>query len=304
VLTTLIRLLAPFLPFVTEAIHQNLVRAVDPSAPESVHHCSWPAVEQERGDPMLTREMALVLRLVSLGHSARSLAGRKARQPLAEAAFAVASAAEREVVERYADLIRDELNVKRVRLLDAASEVVDYRLKPLPKQLGQKYGGKSPKIREALLALNAAEAARKLAAGEPVEVHAAGERFDILAEEVELIQEAHAGFSTAAEGAYLAALDTRVTPELEEEGLAREFVRRVQDLRKKADFSVDDRIRIEYAATREMASAVERNRDYVQGETLASGLEQAEAPRGEARERYDLDGEGLEIAVTRTGSKA
>ena len=124
--------------------------------------------------------MALVMQLVSLGHSARQKANRKVRQPLAEAAFSVGNATERRAVETYADLFTDELNVKQVRLLDAATEAVSHTVKPLPKQLGQKYGNKFPAIQKAILAMNAEEAAHTLLAGKSLHVQVNGESFDIL----------------------------------------------------------------------------------------------------------------------------
>ncbi len=113
--------------------------------------------------------MALVMKLVSLGHSARQKANRKVRQPLAEAAFSVGNASERKAVENFAELISDELNVKKVRLLDAATEAVSHTVKPLPKQLGQKYGNKFPAIQKAILAMNAEEVAHTLLEGNPAQ---------------------------------------------------------------------------------------------------------------------------------------
>jgi len=198
VLVKLSRLLAPFVPFVAEVMHQNLVRTVDSDAPESVHHCDWPVTDSV--DEVLNSEMALVLRLVSLGHAARNQANRKLRQPLSEIAFAVGLDKERDVVMRYADLIGDELNVKNVRLLDVTAEVVSYQLKPLPKQLGQKYGSQFPQLRNAILGLDPREASAKLQAGKSVEVEVKGEKLEILPDEVEVIVEAKEGFSTASEG--------------------------------------------------------------------------------------------------------
>ena len=134
-----------------------------------------------------TDEMALVKRLVSLGHAARNQAQIRLRQPLSEAAFAVARAEERDIVKRYSELIRDELNVKEVRLLDAVREAAEYQLKPLPKQLGQKYGAQFPAIRSAILALDADQIAPKLLAEEVVTVEADGEQVEILASEVDVL---------------------------------------------------------------------------------------------------------------------
>ncbi|HZM25199.1 MAG TPA: DUF5915 domain-containing protein, partial [Anaerolineales bacterium] len=271
-LVTVAKLLAPSMPFLADELYQNLVRSVDQSTPESVHLAKWPEVLPEMIDESLNRDMALVMRLVSLGHSARQKANRKVRQPLAEAAFSVGNVSERKAVETYADLFTDELNVKHVRLLDSATEAVSHAVKPLPKQLGQKYGNKFPAIQKAILAMNIEEAAHTLLKGKSLKVQADSETYQIQPEEVEVKALAKEGFAVAEEGAYVAALVTDLTPELVQEGLAREFVRRVQDLRKNADLDVADRIELFLEASAGLRSAVEAYRDYITAETLTSNL--------------------------------
>jgi isoleucyl-tRNA synthetase len=298
VLTTLIRLLAPFTPFVTEAIHQNLVRGVDPAAPESVHHAAWPAPAPEKIDRALTEEMALVMRLASLGHAARNRANRKLRQPLGEAAFAVGGARERSTVEKFADLLKDELNVKSVRLLDTASEAVDFRLNPYPRQLGQKYGARFPAVRSALLSLDPEKAGARLLSGEPLAIEVTGEPLEILPDEVEVRIEAHAGFEAAADGAYLAALRTEITPELRAEGLAREFVRRVQELRKAEGLEVADHIRLSYRASPGLHHALEAHRRFVGSELLADRMAAAQNGPGTPHDE-SFEGETVRLWLER-----
>ncbi|MGD8759478.1 MAG: class I tRNA ligase family protein, partial [Anaerolineales bacterium] len=300
VLVTLSKLLAPFVPFVTEVMYQNLVRKADPQAGESVHHCDWPVADEAAIDDELNAEMALVMRLVSLGHAARNQANIKVRQPLAETAFAVSTPAEQQAVARYESLIREELNLKQVRMVDAASEVVEFRLHPLPKQLGQKHGAKFPAIRSALLAMDAGAAAEKLLQGGSLEVRVKGKAIKVLPEEVEVRFEALEGFEAAKDGPYVAALNTILTPELEQEGLMREFLRRVQDLRKQADLNVADRIRIKFRASEGLAQAVEAHRDYVMAETLADALEMVDRPKGEASAEHAFSGEELLVCLSRT----
>ncbi|MFX0055831.1 MAG: isoleucine--tRNA ligase [Candidatus Hermodarchaeota archaeon] len=295
VLVKLSRLLAPFVPFVSEVMHQNIVRSVHSDAAESVHHCDWPV--SDAVDEVLNSEMALVLRLVSLGHAARNKANRKLRQPLSEIAFTVGLDKERDVVMRYAELLGDELNVKSVRLLDVTAEVVSYQLKPLPKQLGQKYGSQFPALRSAILSLDPREASTQLQAGKSVEVEVNGEKFEILPDEVEVIVEAKEGFSTASEGGYLAALTTELTRELELEGLAREFVRRVQDVRKSADLNVNDRIEVQYSSSNRLAEAVEFHQQYITEETLATSVKQVKKPGGDFQEEYKFGEENLVVAI-------
>ena len=298
-LVTVAKLLAPSMPFLAEELYQNLVRLVDESTPESVHLAQWPEVLPEMIDESLNLDMELVMRLVSLGHSARQKANRKVRQPLAEVAFSVGNASERKAVETYADLFTDELNVKQVRLLDAATEAVSHTVKPLPKQLGQKYGNKFPAIQKAILAMNAEDAAHTLLEGKYLKVQVNGDSYDVLPEEVEVKALAKEGFAVAEEGAYVAALVTDLTPELVQEGLAREFVRRVQDLRKSAELDVADRIKLYVDASTGLRSAIEAHREYITVETLTSRLEFASPPQGASSVEDAFEGEKVTIGLVK-----
>jgi isoleucyl-tRNA synthetase len=299
-LVTVAKLLAPAMPFLAEELYQNLVRSVDEDGvPESVHLAKWPEVLPEMIDESLNRDMDLVMRLVSLGHSARQKANRKVRQPLAEAAFSVGNTGEHRAVKQYADLFMDELNVKQVRLLNASTEALSHSVKPLPKQLGQKYGNKFPAIQKAILGMNTEEAARPLLEGMPLQVQANGEAYDILPEEVEVKAQAREGFAVAEEGPYVAALVTELTPELVREGLAREFVRRVQDLRKSADLDVADRIELFVEASPRLRSAIEAHKEYITTETLASRLEFASPPDDTSRIEDGFDGEKVTVGLKR-----
>ena len=298
-LVTVAKLLAPAMPFLADELYQNLVRSVDDTAAESVHLAQWPEALPEMIDESLNRDMALVMRLVSLGHSARQKANRKVRQPLAEAAFSVGNPTERKAVETYADLFTDELNVKHVRLLDVATEAVSHTVKPLPKQLGQKYGNKFPALQKAILAMNAEEVARTLASGQPLKVTLDGTGYDILPEEVEVKAQAKEGFAVAEEGAYVAALVTELTPALVQEGLAREFVRRVQDLRKSADLDVADRIELFVEASAGLRSAIEAHKEYITVETLTSNLVFGNPPAGASVIEDGFDGETVKAGVVK-----
>ncbi|MCK6566289.1 MAG: isoleucine--tRNA ligase [Anaerolineales bacterium] len=300
-LTTVAKLIAPAMPFVAEELYQNLVRSVDETAPESVHLAEWPVVMEEFIDESLNREMKLVMKLVSLGHSARQKANRKVRQPLAEAAFSVGNVAERDALMKNAEVVQDELNVKQVRLLDAATEAVSHSVKPLPKQLGQKYGNKFPAIQKAILALNPEDAAKTLMGGTPLEVQAGGEVFHILSEEVEVKALAKEGFAVAEDGAYVAALVTALTPELVAEGLAREFVRRVQDLRKTANLDVADRIELFVEASAGLRAAIEAHEEYIKAETLTVQLRFAAAPANAPSVEDGFEGETVKAGLARSG---
>ena len=258
---------------------------------------SWPEVDQKFVDETLNRDMELIVRLASLGHAARSKANRKVRQPLAEAAFSVANVNERPALKKYADLLVDELNVKKVRLLDASTEALQHTVKPLPKQLGQKYGNRFPAIAKALLALNAEEVAHALLADGRLQLDVDGTSFEILPEEVEVKSLAKEGFAVAEDGAYVAALVTELTPELAAEGLAREFVRRVQDFRKESGLDVADRIHLYVKASPVLKKAIQHHKDYITAETLALELSFAAAPKGAASTQDEFDGEKVTVAL-------
>jgi len=296
-LVTVSKLLAPSMPFLAEEMYQNLVLQMDLTAPESVHLATWPAYDAALVNDRLNRDMTLVMKLASIGHAARNKANRKVRQPLAEAAFSVASLDEAKVVSAYADLLEDELNVKEVRTLDTTGEAVAYSLNPLPKQLGQKYGSRFPAIRKTLLNLEAEPAARILLDGRPLDLTVDGETFSILPEEVEVRVQSREGYAVAAEGAYMAALVTDLTPSLVREGLAREFVRRVQDLRKTADLQISDRIRLYYQVSAGLADAVSDFRDYIMAETLTIDLVNTLPPPEIAVAEAEFDGETMTVGL-------
>jgi len=298
-LVTVSKLLAPAMPFLAEELYQNLVRSVDETATESVHLADWPKVMDEFIDESVNRDMELIMRLVSLGHSARQKANRKVRQPLAEAAFSVGNPVERKALMNNMDVIADELNVKRVRLLDSSTEALTHSIKPLPKQLGQKYGNKYPAIQKAILAMNAEEVASILQSGSPVKVGVDGETYDILSDEVEVKAMAREGFAVAEQGAYVAALVTDLTPELVAEGLAREFVRRVQDLRKSAELDVADRVELFVEASAGLRSAVEAHEAYIKTETLTTKLTFASPPQNASIIDDEFEGEKVKVGLVK-----
>lgn len=277
-LVTVAKLIAPAMPFLADELYQNLVCSVDPDAVESVHMADWPVYDESLIDEQLNHEMNLVVDLASLGHAARNKENLKVRQPLAECAFSVGLAEDRPIIEKYADILEEELNVKKVRLLDAASEAMDFTLNPQPKQLGQKYGKLFPVLRKAILALEPMEAGKALLEGKSVTVTVDGENYEILPEEVEVRANAHTGFVVATSGSSIAALETTLTPELVKEGLAREFVRRIQDLRKTAGLEISDRIAVIYEASPLLAEAIHDNAEYIQAETLAVSLQAGNVP--------------------------
>lgn len=294
-LVTISKLLAPSMPFISEEIYSNLVCKMDKKAPISVHTADWPKYNEKYINDQLIEDMQLVMKLVSLAHAARNQSGIKVRQPLQEAAFTASKNSERDAISEYADLFEDELNVKKVRVLSAASEATSYELVPLPKQLGQKYKSDFPKIKNAILELDPDENAKQLLQGKPIQALVEGQQLDIQPDEIEVRMQAKAGFVVANEGAYLAAIVTDLTPELKNEGLARELVRRVQDARKQAGFEIADRIKLYFTASDGLVAAIEEYQDYIMAETLAVSIENDKNPNTLPNASEEFDGETLAV---------
>lgn len=296
-LVTVSKLLAPSMPFLSEALYRNLVGTLDDGQPESVHLALWPEFDEALVDQQLMDEMTLVRRLVSMGHAARNTAQIKVRQPMADAAFSVGNAEEAQVVRDYAELFQDELNVKAVTVLDEPGDVVTYSLNPLPDALGPRFGKDFPKVQNSLREGDGkltAERAQLLMAGKPVTVTLNGEDVEVTPNEVEVRQEPAQGYAIGADGAYMAALKTDLSEELLQEGLAREVVRRIQTLRKEADLNVDDRIQVTYHTDGRLAQAIDAHRAFIMAETLAEAMED-----GNSGQAYQIEGQTFTVAIER-----
>ena len=299
-LTTVSRLLAPFTPFVAESLHRNLTAGRVDGAADSVHLALWPEVDEAAIDETLSEEMAAVQRMVSLGRAARSSAQLRVRQPLGTAVLVPRTATERGALERHAPLIADELNVNAVEVLEDAGDRVSYTLRPNLPVLGPRFGREVGKIRDALDQAEAAPIVRAMRAGEPVQL---GE-FELGGGDILVGVEAVDGWAAAEDGGYVALLDTTITPELRSEGLARELVRRLQDLRREAGLQVSDRIEVRYAASDApaMEQAFAEHGDHIAEETLALSLEAGSAESDWAKIVAKIDGLEVTLALRRTAT--
>jgi len=273
-LTTLVRLLAPYTPFLAEDIYQNLVRSVDPAAPESVHLTDWPVADPALIDQSLLDATRLVRRMVGLGLAARSASRLKVRQPLARLRVTTRDPSEWAMVQPFVDQVLDELNVKTLERLADDADVASYTLRPVTPLLGPRLGKRLPAVIKALHGLDGAEAVATVRRGEPLRVEVDGETVELAPGELQVMAAPRPGYAVAEEMGYLAALDTELTPELVDEGLAREFVHRVQTMRKNAGFDIADRIVTRYAAPGDgrLAAALTRHAGYAAAETLSREL--------------------------------
>ncbi len=304
VLVTLAHLLAPFTPFIADAIHRNLVCCGDGDATAnaqqvaSVHLSRWPAPQVGYADPQLVADMALAQRVVTLGRSAREGASLKLRQPLAEAVIGLPSGREAEALQRLADdVVKEELNVKSLRTVTASSDLVNVVIHPLPKQLGSKYGKRYPTIRQALLALDPLVLAGFFEAGQPVEVAVDGETVVVLPEEVEVRKNPKPGLAVAEEAGYLVAVTTDLTDELRWEGWSREISRNIQELRKKSGLEISDRIRTTVQAGARLAPVWQRYGAVIAADTLSLSLDQGEPAPGAFTTVLKLDDEEVVLGI-------
>ena len=307
-LTTLARLLAPFTPFLAEELWGNLSRSLDGDAPESVHLADWPEpVPLEPGgsvfiDESLNAETQLVKRVASMGRAARAKASIKVRQPLAEVLIKPRSPSERAVLVRHESLLREELNVKALRLLESEENIAIFEVKANLQVLGPRLGRELPRVRAALGALAEQDVVAALKAGGPVTVEgyeltvgAPG----VASPDIVVDMRDRDGFAFVSEGPYTVAITTAITHELADEGIARELVRHIQDLRREADFELSDRITSWCEGGETVARVLAAHGDYVKGETLSVEL-LAEAPPADVQQTaFTLDGVEVVAGVRR-----
>jgi isoleucyl-tRNA synthetase len=300
VLVTLARLLAPFTPFLAEAIYQNLARSVDAEAPISVHLTAWPERATLTAEALdLLADMALARQVVTLGHSARQGANIKLRQPLARAIVVLPDPAQRARLSHLESLVADELNVKSLVMTSEEAELVAYRLLPDNRRLGPRLGKRFPATRQALAAVDALAAVRQLRAGQPLMLAVDGEMVALAPEDVLIQTTPRTGLAVAADAGITVAVDTALDETLLQEGLAREVIRRIQSLRKEAGFAIEDRIVTEYAAEGDLARAIAACAEMIQTETLSLELVATAQPAGEAVQEDRIDEDRLTIGVRR-----
>ncbi len=298
VLVTLTRLLAPFTPFVTETIYQNLVRSVNPAAPESIHHTEWPQASEAAIDQALMEQMELTRRIASLGLAARDSAQLKVRQPLARA-LVHAGESSSLLSTPMIDIIADELNVKSVEFVTEAGSLVQYKLLPNLKLLGKKLGKQVPALRTVLETADANAIVAKINAGEAITLMVDGQEIELAPDELLVQTEQAAGLTVAADKLITVGIDTTITEELAAEGLARELVRRIQNMRKDAGFDISDRITIYHQAEGAVYRVFKAWAEYIKNETLAVNILHQLIPEAAFQRKERVDGNDVMLGVKR-----
>jgi isoleucyl-tRNA synthetase len=291
---------APFTPFVADELFTNLT-GTDPEAKDSVHLADWPQRMKGAADDDLRRRMGLVRRLVGLGRAARTEAKVRVRQPLARA-LVVMPAAEAPDLEGLEGLVAEELNVKTVEVAHGLEELVTYTVKPNFKVLGPRFGPEMPKVAKTIAAADPADIVGSIERHGSAIVYMEGDQLMLTSDDLDIRIEGREGYSLAREGALGVALDLDISPELAAEGVAREVVRGVQDLRKTAGLAVEDRITLWVSTEDPLATAaLEEHRAYIAAETLATSVETDEPAPGTASSAVDVDGTSVRFAVSRVG---
>ncbi|WP_437201908.1 class I tRNA ligase family protein [Planctomicrobium sp. SH664] len=288
VLVTLTKLLAPAIPFLTERMYQNLVADGTPDAPQSVHLCRYPTVDAEKLDADLNWKTQQVQTLVTMGHRLREAAEQRVRQPLAELRFAANDPRQAEALEHYRDVIADELNVKQITRAEHLDELVSYSFKPNLKTLGPKYGKLLNAIRTQLSEIDP-QILAPLRAGQSVEVTIGGENVLLAPDDVLVSVQQASDWASADAGGIQIALSTRLTPELIHEGMARDFIRQVQQLRKDANLQENQRIQVLWrpaglSPAKEVELTVAAWESTILQETRANSIQHVEAPPADGKQ--------------------
>ena len=292
-LVTVSKAAAPMIPFMTEEIYQNIVVKVDPTAPESIHLCNFPKVDEAKIDPELERDMDEVLKVVVLGRACRNKANIKNRQPIAKMYIK----APQTLPEYFMDIIRDELNVKAVAFTDNVGEFISYSFKPQMRTVGPKYGKLLGKIRQLLPALDGAAAMNELKTTGAIRLDVDGTEV-ALGEEDLLIETAQTeGYVSESNQEIAVVLDTNLTPELVEEGFVRELISKIQTMRKEAGFEVMDKITVSAMGNDKIDAILKKYEDQIKDEVLAVTVVYGEVS-GYSKE-WNINGEQVTLGVER-----
>ena len=267
VLVTLIEVAAPFVPFITEEIYQNLVVNLDPNAKESIHLTLWPETDESAIDKDLEKEMDLAYKIVKLGRSARNSANIKNRQPLSEILISTKA-----LPEYYENIITDELNVKNIELGADLSKYVNFELKPNLPVLGKTYGKLIPAIRKEIASRNQMELAQKIRNGESEILNINGTEIELNSDNVLVTMQGLDGFAFAGEGEIGVVLDTHISDELRKEGHVREMISKIQNMRKEKGFEVADKINLYVSGNEMLKNIIKEFADTIKKETLTVNI--------------------------------
>ena len=290
-LVTLCKAAAPMIPFLTEDIYQNLVRTVDKNAPESIHLCDFPEVNESMIDPELEASMDEVLKVVVFGRAARNTANIKSRQPIANMYIKAAKTLD----DYFVDILRDELNVKNVEFKEDLSAFTAYSFKPQLRTVGPKYGKHLNAIKEYLANVDGNKAMSELKADGVIKFTADDTEIALTEEDLLIDVAKMEGYVTEGDNYVTVVIDTTLTPELIEEGYVREVISKIQTMRKDSDFQVTDRIKVYVTGNAKIADVMEKNADEIKRVVLGDAFVM-DAACDNSKE-WNINGEKVTIGV-------
>ena len=294
-LVTVSKVAAPMIPFMTEQIYQNLVRSVDQTAPESIHLCDYPVVNEDYIDTELEANMENVLKLVVMGRACRNTSNIKNRQPIGQ----MFVKAEFTLPEFYQEIVADELNVKNVKFTDDVRDFTSYSFKPQLKTVGPKYGKMLGGIKKALDAIDGNAAMDELNASGSLNLDVDGQEITLFKEDLLIDTAQIEGYVSENDNGITVVLDTNLTEELLEEGFVREIISKIQTMRKEAGFEVMDKIRVTYTGSEKAESIFAKYAESISSEVLAEEVTKAE-PAGYVKE-WKINGEQVTMGVWKEG---
>ncbi len=294
-LVTVSKVAAPMIPFMTEQIYQNLVRSVDQTAPESIHLCDYPVVNEDYIDTELEANMENVLKLVVMGRACRNTSNIKNRQPIGQ----MFVKAEFTLPEFYQEIVADELNVKNVKFTDDVRDFTSYSFKPQLKTVGPKYGKMLGGIKKALDTIDGNAAMDELNANGSLNLDVDGQEITLFKEDLLIDTAQIEGYVSENDNGITVVLDTNLTEELLEEGFVREIISKIQTMRKEAGFEVMDKIRVTYTGSEKAESIFAKYAESISSEVLAEEVTKAE-PAGYVKE-WKINGEQVTMGVWKEG---
>ena len=290
-LVTVAKTAAPMIPFMTEDIYQNLVRNLDPSAPESIHLCDFPVANEQHIDKELEDNMEAVLKIVVIGRACRNTANIKTKQPIGKmyvkADFALS--------EYFVEIIEDELNVKSVEFTEDVSAFTSYTFKPQLRTVGPKYGKYLKQIQQTLASLDGNQAMAKLKAEGALKLDNISDEVVLCEEDLLISMAQKEGYVSDSEGGVTVVLDTNLTPELIEEGMVREIISKLQTMRKEADFEVTDRIHVTYSGSDKVGEIFEKYGENIKTVVLADTV--TEGTTDGYQKEWKINGETVLLGV-------
>ena len=290
-LVTVAKTAAPMIPFMTEDIYQNLVRNLDPTAPESIHLCDFPVANEQHIDKELEDNMDAVLKIVVIGRACRNTANIKTKQPIGKmyvkADFALS--------EYFVEIIEDELNVKSVEFTEDVSAFTSYTFKPQLRTVGPKYGKYLKQIQQTLASLDGNQAMAKLKAEGALKLDNISDEVVLCEEDLLISMAQKEGYVSDSEGGVTVVLDTNLTPELIEEGMVREIISKLQTMRKEADFEVTDRIHVTYSGSDKVGEIFEKYGENIKTVVLADTV--TEGMTDGYQKEWKINGETVLLGV-------